>query len=150
MTRTELRAFLKAGVDALNPATEFGYGQLTDFNSKRDNQYPIVWWVTREGTSTEIIPSRNTPIDSWPVRLIIGYKDKMDAVPVQFEDLVDTADLIGQKLAFRYNQIVTGYKLITINGITRTPFIKKNNPDVVTGIELSFTINSVSTVTDCT
>lgn len=138
MTRQEVRAFIEEGVNLLNPVTEFGSGLLTDFNSSRVHQYPSVWQHILP-VSTSIQNSTGAPLDSWEITLTIAQKDAINSSPETYEDIIDCADFIAQKVTYAYRNVVSGYKLIAITGLKRTPFVKKN-ADCLTGVELSFTI----------
>ena len=140
MTRTEVRAFLKAGVDALDPVLEFGSGLITDFNAKPDKTHPQVWQELRpvEGTN----PPRQAPVDDWEIRLHIAIgHNQLDVPESIYEDVIDTCDLVAQKLMLQYNSIVSGYKLVSLTDRKRTPFAKKH-AHVMSGVILEFTINA--------
>lgn len=139
MKRSSVRAFVKTGVDSITPTLEFGAGLVTDFNSIRSHDYPATWLVQEKVDSEEL--SKSAPQDAWPIKLIIGQKDSPDSKPGFYEDIVDTCDEIAQKLTYKYRAVVSGYKLITMTGISRQKFIKKY-ADCITGVELSFTINA--------
>lgn len=147
MTRDSVRAFLKAGVDALDPVLEFGSGLLTDFNAKPDKTLPQVWQELRPVGGTN--PPNLVPIDSWDIRLhiAIGHM-QLDVAPDVYEPTIDKCDLVAQKLMVQYNQIVSGYKLVTLTNRTRTPFTKKH-VHVMSGVILSFTINAPDTTELC-
>lgn len=149
MTRPEIRSFLRNGVESLKqPSTTFGFGVITDFNSKNDKIYPTVWWVTEPPTDTEIMPQTQAPFDNWNTLLVVGIIDKLDSNPETYEEIIDDCDLIAQKIMIAYNQNIEGYKLVKIQGSKRTPFVKKY-ADCITGVELEFTIRTISTVTNC-
>jgi len=148
MKREEVRAFLKAGADAI--PTDFDSGRLTEFNSKRDKGYPFSW-VESLRTSTDIQPSGSMLIDNWEVSIHIAMLDKADSRQEDYEPIIDACDLIARKLIWQYNQILYGstevstanqttYKLITLDGISRDPFIKMH-ADCLTGVILSFTLS---------
>lgn len=136
MKRVEVREFIRGGVVALTPSVEFGSGLLTDFNSQRSNVYPMVWLESPELDTDFIL----RPIDSWTINLYIASLDRMDSSPAQYEDLVDKADFIAQKLMYNYQNVATGYKLIMIESSKREPWIKQN-ADCLTGVVLSFTLS---------
>lgn len=138
MNRSEVRAFLEAGVNELTPALEFGAGLITDFNSIRSHTYPSAWQVT---ASVNVEAEFSAPIASWDIQLVIGQKDRMDSSPQEYEAILDECDTIAQKLIYQYRNIVSGYKLTTMNGITREPFVKKH-ADCLSGVILSFTLVS--------
>lgn len=147
MKREEVRAFLKAGADAI--PTDFDSGRLTEFNSKRDNAYPFSW-VESLRTSTNFQTSGSMLIDNWEVVIHIAMLDKADSLQNDYELIVDACDTIARKLIWQYNQILygssntstanqTAYKLITMDGVSREPFIKQH-ADCLTGVILSFTL----------
>lgn len=136
MTRTEIRDFLQAGVNALTPVPEFGSGLVTDFNSIRSHEYPAVWQVVAQVTAEFTI---SAPLDSWEIDLIVAQKDRMDSSPVEYEHIVDDCDLIAQKLIYQYRDQVSGYKLVTMTGVSREPFVKKY-ADCLSGVNLKFTL----------
>lgn len=136
MTRAEIKEFIRLGVAALNPTVEFDSGLLTDFNSQRAHVYPKVWLESPETQSDYFL---SAPLDDWAIKLYIASLDKMDSAPAQYEDLVDKADFIAQKLLYQYRTIIEGYKLLSLEGTKREPWIKKN-ADCLTGIILSFNL----------
>lgn len=144
MTRAEVRAFIEAGADSLN--IPFESGRVTEFNSARSNIYPFIYLISIS-TDTDII-NNSLPYDNWNIEIHISKLDKADSSNGQYESLIDDCDVIAQKLALKYNQVVTGYKLVTIQSINRTPFIKKH-ADCLTGVILSFTLNSPDTTSYC-
>lgn len=137
MKRVEIRDFLKAGVDLLTPSHEFGRGRLSEFNSKRNWKYPVVWWKTAGLESNQL--STGAPTDRWDIQLYIGLLDKDGSAADQYEALRDTCDETAQRLNYAYRQVVSGYKLVTIESFKRDPFTKINS-DCVTGVILSFTL----------
>lgn len=149
MTRRELSDFLETGVKALSPKTTFGRGRLSEWNSRRDHVYPKVWQVTsqEDGVQSEFSPTM-TPIDNWPVELRVAFRDSQDSTEEQYEELVDEADRLAQRLMYQYNIIVASTPLVTISGISRTPFIKKNADDI-TGVILRFTVQATDLTSNC-
>lgn len=140
MTRTKVRAFLKAGVDALTPVLEFGSGLITDFNAKPDKTHPQVWQELREVEGTN--PPTQAPIDEWDIRLHIAIgHNQLDVSPEDYEDYIDICDLVAQKLMLQYNSIVAGYKLVSLSKRVRLPFAKKH-VHVMSGVILSFTLTA--------
>lgn len=138
MTRTEIRAFLNAGVSAINSSMPFGSGRLTEWNSNRSNEYPGAWWESTVDDSAELI-NQALPQNEWPIRLHIGKKDSMDSSTTEYEQLVDDCHYVAQQLVHQYSQIMDQYSSVSITSINRTPFIKKH-ADCVTGVILSFTL----------
>lgn len=148
MTRSEVRDFIESGVTLLNEAgtyLEFGNGRVTELNSNRSNTYPKVW-LDPLTVSTDLVNSM--PFDNWDIVLRIAGKDAQDSKPEQYEAIVDTCDEIAQKLVKKYNDVASGYKLVTISGITREPFIKKQ-ADNTSGVILSFTLTSPDSTNLC-
>lgn len=137
MTRTEVRTFLKAGVDSLAPSTEFGSGLITDFNSERSHTYPSVWQNIKPVSPD--LANNGAPLDTWDIELIIAQKDAMDSAPEQYESIIDASDLIAQKLTYLYRNVVDGYKQANLTTINRTPFVKKY-ADCLSGVTLTFKI----------
>lgn len=148
MTRKEISQFIESGVKLLAPKTQYGRGRLSEWNSRRDHVYPKVWQVTNEETiATEFSPTL-TPIDSWDIDLRVAFKDSQDSTEEQYEDLVDYADSLAQKLMFNYNQIVQTLPAVSLSGITRTPFFKKN-ADGITGVKITFTLTVADLTSNC-
>lgn len=145
MKRNEIREFIRLGVVALTPSLEFDSGLLTDFNSERSNIYPKVWLESLEVDTT--IPV-SAPVDTWPIKLYIARKDSMDSKPSQYEDHVDHADFIAQKLIYQYRNVVEGFKLVEIIGEKREPWIKKN-ADCLTGVVLTFDLKATDATDFC-
>lgn len=146
MTRKEVREFLEAGVNELVPAIEFGSGLVTDFNSIRSHQYPAVWQITSPMSSEH--NQAGAPVDTWNIELIVAQIDKMESSAVQYEHIVDDCDEIAQKLIYQYRNIVDGYKLVTMTGVNREPFVKKH-ADCVTGVLLTFQLVSPDKTNVC-
>lgn len=136
MKRSEIRDFLKAGVNALTPVVEFGSGRLSEFASIRNHQYPSVWQNIKP-VNTQL-PDNAAPVDQWDIEILIAQKDTPDSVAEQYEHIIDDADFIAQKLIYLYRNVIDGYKKIVITDIVRTPFVKKNSPDCISGITLTF------------
>jgi hypothetical protein len=65
----------------------------------------------------------------------------------QYESLIDDADYMAQRLVRRYNDVLNSFDLVTISGISRSPFIKKH-ADCLTGVLLSFTLTVQNTSCD--
>ena len=136
MKRSEVRTFIREGVNSLVPVLDYSEGQITDWNAQRSNEYPGILSVL-EQTDTSI-PTTSTPLnDSWDIKLIIANKDALDSIPDVYEAIVDDCDSISQKLIYKYRNIIDGYKLTTMEAINRKKFIKKY-ADCLTGIELTF------------
>lgn len=148
MKRSEVRDFVESGVTALNAdgvTLQFDNGRVSEFNSQRSNEYPFAWMEPLT-TSPEIINS--VPYDNWEVIIHIAQKDAMDSVQSQYESIVDSCDEIGQKLIKKFNDVVSGYKLVTIQNTSRVPFYKKH-ADCLSGVVLSFTLNVPDTTNLC-
>lgn len=143
MRREEVRAFLQSGVDALSPKISFNAGRVSEFASEKDKEFPYVWLETLK---------RNTPeavfTNTWDVVYYVAKLDKMDSLPVQYEALIDDCDYIAQQLEAQYKFVLNNNKL-TIGEVSTEPFIKKNTPDVTTGVTISFTITDFSPTPIC-
>ena len=149
MTRAEVRAFVKAGVDALTPVLEFGCGLISDFNIKPDKTLPQVWQELRavEGEN----PSNQAPVDDWDIRLHIAQLDKTDSTSDQYNQIVDACDLVAQQLLAQYNVILSSdraYRKVTLSDRVREPFVKKH-AHVMSGVILRFNIHAPDTTEVC-
>jgi hypothetical protein len=138
MKRSEVRAFVQTGVNAITPVLDYWEGEITDFNAQRSNEYPGVLLVLEEN---DIELTTSSPQDSWKIKLIIANIDKLDSTPEVYEDIIDHCDEVAQKLIYKFRNIVSGYKLITMDSINRKKFIKKY-ADCLTGIELTFDLHA--------
>jgi hypothetical protein len=145
MRRTEVKTFIQAGINALDAGIAYGGGRISEFNSKRVLSYPHIW-LEPLTTGTEL--DTGAPQDEWNVRLNIAKKDAMDSTEDQYETLVDECDDIARELIHKLNEVVSGYKLVTMSGVNREPFIKKN-ADCLTGVLLTFTITAPDTTNHC-
>jgi hypothetical protein len=145
MTRGEIRSFLEDGIILLTDVT-YGSGRVSEFNSNRSRVYPMCW-IESLSVSTELTDNE-LPINAWNVNVHVAKKDLADSVESQYEALIDDCDELAQQLIKYYNSQVSGFKLVTITGITRNPFIKKN-ADCLSGVILSFTLNSPDTTNLC-
>ncbi len=139
MKRTEVKDFINAGINAIDAGIAYGTGRISEFNSDRMMSYPHIWMEPLVVNTT--IENIGLPYDSWSIKLHIAKKDQVDSSADQYEQLVDECDLIAQELVQKYNQIVSGYKLVTLTSISREPFVKKN-ADNLSGVILSFTLNA--------
>ncbi len=138
MKRSEVRTFIRQGVNSLTPVLDYSEGQITDWNAQRSNQYPGVLLVL-ERTDSDI-PDTNQPLlDTWPIQILIANKDALDSTPDIYEGIVDQCDEIAQNLIYKYRNIVAGYKLVTMKNVKREKFIKKH-ADCLTGVQLDFDI----------
>lgn len=140
MNRSQIRAFLQAGVTAVDSNLDFGSGRISEWNSARDNTYPGVWWESIVTDSSDLT-NQVLPLDEWPLRLHIGKLDSADSSAEQYEAIIDECHTLAQQLIHQYSQIQSNpyYSSVSITGISREPFVKKNS-DRVTGVILSFTL----------
>ncbi len=146
MNRSEVRAFVKSGVDYLNQSIPFNSGRITEFNSEASKEMPYVWLE-----SLSVSPTVNTygaPQEDWTITLHVANLDKMDSSASEYEDIIDGCDLIAQELTKVYNDLLTNSKLVTLDSLNRDPFIKKH-ADCLTGVILSFTLQTWDTSSFC-
>ena len=146
--RSEVRDLVKSAVDALDPAVRFNSGLLTFFNSDRKNKYPYVFMEAASVTPAFVAGPNQAPTNSWDIILHVADLDAMDSIPDQYELIVDAMDEIAANIIGQINEVVSGYKIVTIEGITREPFIHKH-ADVLNGVILSFTLISVDKTNYC-
>ena len=145
MTREQVRTYIEDGIKLLSTNLGFNSGRITEFNSERSNGYPFAWLESLSVSSD--IPNQ-TPIDTWSIVIHIAQKDAMDSKPDDYEAIVDVSDYIAQQLQKKYNAEVSGFKLITMEGMTREPFIKKH-ADCLTGVIFSFNLIAPDTANFC-
>lgn len=147
MKRSEVREFIRQGVIAIQPTLAFDSGLLTDFNSQRTNIYPKVFL---ESLNVDTSYNAQAPLDVWPIQIYIAFQDRMDSLPVDYEDLVDQADFIAQKLMYLYRKTLNSQnaELVKIENTKRTKWIKQN-ADCLTGILLTFQIRGQDTTNVC-
>jgi hypothetical protein len=148
MTRLEVRTFIKQGVQSLSPDLSFDSGLYTFFNSNRSWSYPLVFQETVPIGVTSTSIEFQAPTDDWDIVLWISQKGAVDMVPSEYEPLIDQCDEIAQKLMYKYRNVIAGYKLVTLNSVSRTPFVKKN-ADCLAGVTLRFKINSPDKTNVC-
>jgi hypothetical protein len=145
MKRSEVRAFIKKGVNAITPVLTFSEGLITDFNADVNRGLPTVHHIL-ESNDTDLTES--VPSDNWKIRLIIANLDKQDSAAEVYEDIVDHCDEVAQKLIYKYRNIIEGYKLVTMDGINRKKFVKKHAV-CLTGIELTFNLHAPDKTNVC-
>lgn len=143
MKRSEIRAFIKSGVDTLSPKITFNSGRITEFNSNRSNEYPYVWLESLSGGD----PSEAVE-QTWNVAMHIAKLDKADSSPEQYEALIDECDEIAQRLVIQYRNQLNGSNRLVIGDATRDPFIHKHADDT-TGVILTFTITDYLPIPIC-
>lgn len=147
MTRREVRTFIETGVNAMVPVIEFHEGTIFNFASSKAT-YPSCLLLLESVASTE---DQSAPSDSWSIELILSLQDKLDSLPKQYEDLVDRCDEVAQKLVYKYRNIVSGFKLTTMEDTLRERFIKSPlyGPDCLTGVKLSFSLKGPDQTNVC-
>jgi hypothetical protein len=145
MKRSEVRQFIKEGVNAITPVLTFSEGLVTEFNADMNRILPTVHLLF-EGNDTEL--TQSAPSDSWSIRLLIANLDKMDSTADIYEDIVDHCDEVAQKLIYKYRNVIENYNLVTMDAINRKKFVKKY-ATVLTGIELTFTIHAPDKTNVC-
>lgn len=134
MTRSEVKEFIQSGAELLQ--IPFDTGRISEFNSNRSNTYPFVFLET---VSAQTTLTNSLPTDTYAIKIHVLSKDWIDSSNQEYESLIDNADIVAQKLIKRYNDILSNYNLVTINSISRVPFIKKH-ADCLTGVLLSFNL----------
>ena len=134
MTRAEVKEFIQSGAELLQ--IPFDTGRISEFNSNRTNTYPFVFLET---VSAQTTLTNSLPTDTYAIKIHVLSKDWIDSSNADYEALIDQADIVAQRLIKRYNDILSNYNLVTINNISRVPFIKKH-ADCLTGVLLSFNL----------
>lgn len=146
MKRRDVRAFVEQGINALSETAEFNSGKIDEFNSQPDKRYPFCW-LDSIGVKSELTVNY-LPIDDWDISILIVKQDSLGSAPEEYEEIVDQCDELAQQLIYQFNNQVSGYKLVTLKGISREPFIKKL-ADCTTGVNLKFTLNAPDTTNNC-
>jgi hypothetical protein len=141
MTRTEVRTLIETGINTLVESYAYGGGRISEWNSDRGRSYPMIWLDEETFVASTSFVNFSLPVNDWEINLHIARKDAVDSIEDQYVPLIDDCDLIAQKLIKNYNAVVSDSDTISITGISRTPFIKKN-ADCLTGVVLSFTLNA--------
>jgi hypothetical protein len=134
MTRQEVKEFIQSGAELLQ--IPFDTGRISEFNSNRTNTYPFVFLET---ISAQTTLTNSLPTDTYAIKIHVLSKDWIDSSNQEYDSLIDKADVVAQRLIKRYNDILSNYNLVTINSISRVPFIKKH-ADCLTGVLLSFNL----------
>lgn len=143
MTRKEIQTFIKSGFVQLSESFDFGTGRITEFNAARANSYPSAWLESLI-VDTEYIEPVTLPYDTWPIKIHIARKDKIDSSTEEYEEIINECDLTAQKVMRFYNAA----KLTVTTGVNRSPFIKKH-ADCLTGVVLSFNLKLPDTTDVC-
>lgn len=145
MKRSEVRTFIREGVESISPSLTFSEGLITDFNADVSRTLPTVHHIL-ETNDTEL--TQSAPSDSWRIQLLIANLDKQDSAADVYEDIVDHCDEVAQKLIYKYRNIIEGYKLVTMDAINRRKFVKKH-ATCLTGIELTFNLHAPDKTNVC-
>lgn len=145
MKRTNVKDFIQLGINSLDADIVYGTGRISEFNKERMNSYPYIWM---EPLTRTVELTTGAPLNNWSVLLYIVDKDQADSQDEQYEPIVDSMDQVAAELIQKYNQIISGYKLVTISNIEVEPYILKL-ADVLTGVRLSFTLTSPDTQNWC-
>ncbi len=146
MTRAEVRALIKQGINALGNQIEFGSGRITEFNKEENKDYPFVWLESLSVTTGINAQGANT--DEWDCKLHIAKKDQPDSKADEYEQIVDECDYIAQQLIKQYADLLESAKLVSFESASRIPFVHKHADDT-TGVVLSFTLIIPDTTNVC-
>lgn len=146
MKREEIRALINSAVQATNSSYRFNSGRITEFNSNRSNDYPYIW-LEPLSRSTELNAAQ-MPFDDWNCIIHIANLDEPGSPPETYEPIIDECDLIGKKIIYNLNQVVSQFNLVTLTGINSEPFIQ-NHADRTSGVILTFTLNSPDSTNVC-
>ena len=146
MKRREVKAFIESGIKALSETAAFNTGKLDGFNSQPDKRYPFCW-LDSIGVKSELTVNY-MPVDDWEISIYIVKQDALGSAPEEYEEIIDQCDELAQQLIYQLNNQISGYKLATLKGITRTPFVKKL-ADCTTGVNLTLTLTAPDTTNNC-
>lgn len=139
MKRSEIRDFLKNGVTKINPSLHFGSGRISEWVSAGNKNFKQVWWESNVEASVELA-NQTLPVTTHNIRLHIAGQDKADASATDYEAVIDDCDYIAQQLIYQYNQVIEDHAQVSIEGISREPFVKKYGNPVMSGVTLSFNL----------
>lgn len=146
MTRAEVRAFIKSGVDAVSQVQGFNNGRISEFNSEPGKDYPYVWLeslsVARTNTGT------GAPSDDWAISIHVAKKDAAGSSPSQYEAIVDQCDEIAAALSNQYNNALATAVNVVIDSEARDPFIHRHADDL-SGVVFSFTLRTWANSSFC-
>lgn len=146
MTRKEIRDLIESAVHETNSSYRFNSGRITEFNSNRSNDYPYLWL---ESLSRETdIDDQQRPFDNWNCIIHIANLDEPGSPPEIYEPIIDECDLIAKRFTYRLNQVVSGFKLITLSTLTAEPF-HHLQADNTSGVILSFTLSMLDQTDVC-
>lgn len=146
MTRKEIRDLIESAIHDTNPSYRFNSGRITEFNSNRSNEYPYLWM---ESLSRETdIDDQQRPFDNWACIIHIANLDEPGSPPKVYEPIIDECDLIAKRFTYRLNQVVSGFKLVTLSALTCDPFHHRQ-ADRTTGVILSFTLSMIDQTDVC-
>ncbi len=138
MRREEVRDLIESAVNATNSSYRFNSGRISEFNSNRSNEYPYLWL---ESLSRETdIDEQQRPFDDWNCVIHIANLDTPGSPPEIYEPICDECDLIAKRFTYQLNQVVSGFKIVTITAISCDPF-HHLQADNTSGVILSFTLN---------
>lgn len=146
MRRADVRTLIETAINDLSMTIGFGSGEITEFNSQPDKPYPFAW-LSSLANNPELTDIQ-LMMDNWNCEITIAKKDATDAIAAESEDIIDVCDEIAKTILQRINQVVSGYKLLILKSISIDPFTKKH-ADCLSGVTLSFTLNTPDTENRC-
>lgn len=147
MTRAEVRTFIEAGINDLSSAYGFGSGRISEFVSTPAKVSPYCWLESLSNSPE--FTGTGFPMNNWNVSIHIAKQDTADSIADEYEAIIDECDEIAAKLQHKYNQVVSGFKLVKLLGISRDPFVKKHGNPIQSGIILSFVLNEPDATNVC-
>lgn len=147
MSHRSVVQLLKDTAEMLEDRMQFGYGRTSDFNVKRDKQYPFIWLDPLNASPTYSVNSTENYIKSWSVRMLFYQLDSEDSVPKEYQTILDEMDIYVDKYINLLNQVYLKANErarvipdpIVITGITQDQFVKAT-ADILTGWIVTFTL----------
>lgn len=138
MKREEVRLLIESAVTGTSQSYSFNSGRISEFNSNRSNEYPYLWLesLSRETEMDE----QQRPFDDWKCIIHVAKLDEPGSPPEIYEPIIDECDYIAKRFTYQLNQVVSGYKLVTLTGLGAEPF-HHLHADRTSGVILSFTLN---------
>lgn len=147
MSHQAVREFISDVAVSLADDVLFGYGRASDFNMRKDKEYPYVWLDPLQSTIA-ITGDGRAFTETYNVSLSFYKFDSMDSTEDQYKLILDQVDVLVQTFIRKLNEnIEAQYEIPTvlatynteITNINKSPFIKVFD-DCLTGFILSFSL----------
>jgi hypothetical protein len=143
MSHKGIRSLIEDVSKSLGNDIQFTYARTSDFNILRDKRYPFISLDLLSSTPIYAVDGIRNYMNRWACSMAFYELDSEASDQEQYAPLLDASDDLTDKFINKLNFYAYGHcidsDMITISGITKTPFIKAT-ADILTGFLLSFTI----------